>query len=94
MRRQQGSPYQPKTSTMVRLNGRHDGLVPTLPYDAMVTFGAGEHTNWVHRYFPTHHYGSLISAATVPWGTPSIGGCRLAGNPNKIVVTVAGDGEF
>ena len=28
----------------------------------MVTFGAGEHTNWVHRYFPTNGYASMISA--------------------------------
>ena len=27
-------------------------LVAGLPDDAMCTFGAGEHTNWAHRYFP------------------------------------------
>ena len=70
-------------------------LVPTLPYDAMVTFGAGEHTNWVHRYFPTHHYGSLISArnGSMGYSIPSAVAASLE-NPDKIVVTVAGDGEF
>ena len=37
-------------------------LVPRLPENAMVTFGAGEHTNWAHRYFPTQRYASMISA--------------------------------
>ena len=49
----------------------------------MVTFGAGEHTNWAHRYFPTRRYASMISARngsmgySVPsaiaasWSTPA-----------------------
>src|SRR5699024_1389201 len=70
-------------------------LVPPLPYDAMVTFGAGEHTNWVHRYFPTHNYGSLISArnGSMGYSIPSAITVSL-NNPEKRVVTVAGDGEF
>lgn len=70
-------------------------LVPTLPYDAKVTFGAGEHTNWVHRYFPTHHYASLISArnGSMGYSIPSAVAVSL-NHPDKRVVTVAGDGEF
>ncbi len=70
-------------------------LVPTLPYDAMVTFGAGEHTNWAHRYFPTHHYGSLISArnGSMGYSIPSAVAASL-NFPEKCVVSIAGDGEF
>lgn len=70
-------------------------LVTTLPYDAMVTFGAGEHTNWVHRYFPAHHCGLLTSArnGSMGYSIPSAVAASL-NNPEKIVVTVAGDGEF
>src|SRR5699024_5150316 len=68
-------------------------LVPPLPHDAMVTFGAGEHTSWVHRYFPTHHYGSLISArkGSMGYSIPSAITVSL-NNPEKCVVSVAGDG--
>src|SRR5699024_10779692 len=70
-------------------------LDPTLPYYAMVTFGAGEHTNWVHRYFPTHHYGTLISArnGSMGYSIPSAVTASL-NFPERRVVSVAGDGEF
>lgn len=70
-------------------------LVPRLPADAMVTFGAGEHTNWAHRYFPTRCYASMISArnGSMGYSVPSAIAASLAG-PGRRVVTIAGDGEF
>jgi acetolactate synthase-1/2/3 large subunit len=70
-------------------------LVPRLPEDAMVTFGAGEHTNWAHRYFPTRRYASMISArnGSMGYSVPSAIAASLA-NPARRVVTIAGDGEF
>ncbi|WP_211878301.1 thiamine pyrophosphate-dependent enzyme [Pseudarthrobacter albicanus] len=70
-------------------------LVPTLPHDAMVTFGAGEHTNWAHRYFPTRGYASMISArnGSMGYSIPSAIAASLA-YPGRRVVTIAGDGEF
>ena len=70
-------------------------LVPTLPHDAMVTFGAGEHTNWAHRYFPTQRYASMISArnGSMGYSIPSAIAASLA-HPGRRVVTIAGDGEF
>lgn len=70
-------------------------LVPTLPRDAMVTFGAGEHTNWAHRYFPTHYYCSMISArnGSMGYSVPS-GIAASLRYPERRVVTIAGDGEF
>ena len=70
-------------------------LVPRLPEDAMVTFGAGEHTNWAHRYFPTRRYASMISArnGSMGYSVPSAIAASLA-EPRRRVVTIAGDGEF
>lgn len=70
-------------------------LVPTLPRDAMVTFGAGEHTNWAHRYFPTNGYASMISArnGSMGYSIPSAVAASLS-YPGRRVVTIAGDGEF
>ncbi len=70
-------------------------LVPTLPLDAMVTFGAGEHTNWVHRYFPTQGYASMLSArnGSMGYSVPAAVAASLA-HPGRRVVTIAGDGEF
>ncbi|MEV7574860.1 thiamine pyrophosphate-dependent enzyme [Pseudarthrobacter sp. NPDC089323] len=70
-------------------------LVPRLPADAVVTFGAGEHTNWAHRYFPTRRYASMISArnGSMGYSVPSAIAASLA-DPRRRVVTIAGDGEF
>ena len=70
-------------------------LVPLLPQDAMVTFGAGEHTNWAHRYFPTRGYASMISArnGSMGYSIPSAVAASLQ-YPGRMVVTIAGDGEF
>lgn len=70
-------------------------LVARLPERAMVTFGAGEHTNWAHRYFPTNYYTSMISArnGSMGYSVPSAVAAGLA-YPDRFVVTIAGDGEF
>ncbi|WAL41021.1 thiamine pyrophosphate-binding protein [Brevibacterium sp. BRM-1] len=70
-------------------------LVERLDEDAMVTFGAGEHTNWAHRYFPTNGYASLISArnGSMGYSVPSAVAAALL-YPGRQVVSIAGDGEF
>jgi acetolactate synthase-1/2/3 large subunit len=71
------------------------GLVERLDEDAMVTFGAGEHTNWAHRYFPTNGYASMLSArnGSMGYSVPS-GIAASLRYPDRQVVTIAGDGEF
>ena len=84
-----GAKVQAKMDTLMA------NLVPRLPEDAMVTFGAGEHTNWAHRYFPTRRYASMISArnGSMGYSVPSAIAASLA-SPRRRVVTIAGDGEF
>lgn len=82
-------------SGKARMDTLMANLVPRLPEDAVVTFGAGEHTNWAHRYFPTRRYASMLSArnGSMGYSIPSAVAASLAG-PRRRVVTIAGDGEF
>ncbi|NIH71088.1 thiamine pyrophosphate-dependent enzyme [Auritidibacter ignavus] len=65
------------------------------PQDPMVTFGAGEHTNWAHRYFPTRSYASMISARNGSMGYSVPSGVAASLNyPDRRIITIAGDGEF
>lgn len=88
-------PSATPTDGQARMDTLMAHLVPTLPEDAMVTLGAGEHTNWAHRYFPTQRYASMISArnGSMGYSIPSAIAASLA-YPGRRVVTIAGDGEF
>ncbi len=70
-------------------------LVPDLPPDAVVTFGAGNHSGWAQRYFPTRRFGSLLSTrnGSMGYSVPAAVAAGLAA-PGRRVVAVAGDGEF
>jgi acetolactate synthase-1/2/3 large subunit len=77
-------PSRPPSATPTGGQARMDtlmaNLVPTLPADAMITLGAGEHTNWAHRYFPTQRYASMISArnGSMGYSVPSAIAASLA----------------
>ncbi|OFL64454.1 thiamine pyrophosphate-dependent enzyme [Brevibacterium sp. HMSC063G07] len=70
-------------------------VVNRLDDNAMVTFGAGEHTNWAHRYFPAEGYAALISArnGSMGYSVPSAVAASLE-YPGRDVLCIAGDGEF
>ncbi|WP_261377476.1 thiamine pyrophosphate-dependent enzyme [Arthrobacter sp. AG367] len=88
-------PSATPTSGQARMDTLMANLVPTLPDDAIVTLGAGEHTNWAHRYFPTRRYASMISArnGSMGYSVPSAIAASLQ-YPGRRIVTIAGDGEF
>ena len=87
-------PAEP-TAGQARMDTLMSNMVRGLPEDAMVTLGAGEHTNWAHRYFPTQQYASMLSArnGSMGYSIPSAIAASLA-HPGRRVVTIAGDGEF
>jgi acetolactate synthase-1/2/3 large subunit len=87
-------PAEPSAG-QARMDTLMANLVRDLPEDAMVTLGAGEHTNWAHRYFPTQQYASMLSArnGSMGYSIPSAIAASLA-HPGRRVVTIAGDGEF
>ena len=70
-------------------------LVAHLPRDAIITGGAGNHSAWPQRYLPIRSYPALLSPRNGSMGY-SIPAALAAGlrYPQRLVVTVAGDGEF
>ena len=71
------------------------GLRDKLPADAVICNGAGNFSNWVHRYTRYRCYGSELApiSGSMGYGVPAaIGMKRLA--PERTVVAFAGDGDF
>jgi acetolactate synthase I/II/III large subunit len=70
-------------------------LASLLPRDALITTGAGNHTAWAQRFLPTRTYPALISTrnGSMGYSIPSALAASLR-YPERLVVTVTGDGEF
>ena len=70
-------------------------LVPQLPRDAMLTYGAGNHTGWAQRFVPTLVYPALLSTRngsmgySIPPPWP-----RACATRNGSSSRVTGDGDF
>ncbi|WP_308291513.1 thiamine pyrophosphate-dependent enzyme [Microbacterium sp. G2-8] len=86
---------EPGTTGPARMDSLMAHLVPQLDDDALITLGAGEHTNWAHRYFPVRRYPAMVSAGngSMGYSIPSAVTASLD-FPDRQVVTIAGDGEF
>lgn len=86
---------EPGTAGPARMDSLMAHLVPQLDDDALITLGAGEHTNWAHRYFPVRRYPAMVSAGngSMGYSIPSAVAASLD-FPHRQVVTIAGDGEF
>jgi acetolactate synthase-1/2/3 large subunit len=88
-------PLREERTGPARMDTLMSELVPRLDDDAIVTYGAGEHTNWVHRYFPTRSFGSSVSAGNGSMGYSVPAGITASlRHPDRQVITIAGDGEF
>jgi len=70
-------------------------LLQRLPGDAVCTIGAGNHTIWAQRFFPTTVFPSQLATRNGSMGY-SIPAAVAAGleSPERLVVAVCGDGEF
>ena len=70
-------------------------LRENLPRDAIVTLGAGNFSAWVHRFYRVRQFGGLVgpTAGSMGYGFPAALAMQTL-NPQRIVVCVAGDGDF
>jgi acetolactate synthase-1/2/3 large subunit len=62
--------------------------------DAIITTDVGQHQMWVAQFYKFKHPRSLITSGglgTMGFGLPSAIGAQI-GNPNRLVVTINGDG--
>jgi acetolactate synthase I/II/III large subunit len=66
-----------------------------LPPDAIVTNGAGNFTVWVHRFYTFRRYRTQLSpcSGAMGYGVPAAVAAKVL-HPERIVVCVAGDGDF
>ncbi len=71
------------------------GLRNVLPDDAIVTNGAGNFTRPIHRSYTYHRPGRQLAptGGSMGYGIPAAVAAKLA-YPNRVVVCVAGDGDF
>ena len=70
-------------------------LRDNLPADAVMTNGAGNFAGWIHRFYRQRRYGSLVgpTSGSMGYGFPAALGMKTL-YPERIVVCVAGDGDF
>jgi acetolactate synthase I/II/III large subunit len=66
-----------------------------LPADAIITNGAGNFTVWVHRFYTFRRYRTQLSpcSGAMGYGVPAAVAAKVL-HPERIVVCVAGDGDF
>jgi len=70
-------------------------LSKTLPDDTIVSFGAGNYTQWIQRYFSHNQFGTQVATQSAIMGY-SVPAAISAGMlyPEKTILSFAGDGCF
>lgn len=66
-----------------------------LPEDAILAYGAGNHTGWAVRYLHTHSFPSVVAPrnGSMGFGIPAAVAAALV-HPERPVFSIAGDGCF
>jgi acetolactate synthase-1/2/3 large subunit len=66
-----------------------------LPADAIITNGAGNFSVWTHRFYRFRQYGTQLApcSGAMGYGVPAAIAAKVV-HPDRIVVCVAGDGDF
>jgi len=70
-------------------------LAATLPEDAIIANGAGNYTNWVHRFYPYRRFGTQLApqSGAMGYGVPAAVAAQIV-HPDRVVVSFNGDGCF
>jgi acetolactate synthase-1/2/3 large subunit len=66
-----------------------------LPAEAILTCGAGNFTVWAHRFYEFSQYGTQLAprSGAMGYGVPAALAAKAL-HPDRIVVCIAGDGDF
>ena len=66
-----------------------------LPRDAIITNGAGNYSVWAHRFYRFRQYRTQLApcSGSMGYGVPAAVAAKIV-HPERIVVCVAGDGDF
>ena len=70
-------------------------LAETLPDTAIIANGAGNYTNWVHRFYPYRRLGTQLApqSGAMGYGVPAAVAAQIV-HPDRVVVSFNGDGCF
>ena len=70
-------------------------LNATLPEDAIITNGAGNYANWMHRYYQYRGYRTQLAptSGSMGYGLPAAVAAALV-HPDRVIVSMNGDGCF
>jgi acetolactate synthase-1/2/3 large subunit len=70
-------------------------LAETLPADAIIANGAGNYTNWVHRFYPYRRFATQLApqSGAMGYGVPAAVAAQIV-HPDRVVVSFNGDGCF
>jgi acetolactate synthase-1/2/3 large subunit len=90
-----GTPGPRATPAPVRMEDVVTAISAALPDTGLVTNGAGNYSQWVHRYFQCKEYRSGLASTcgSMGYGLPAAIAAKLE-NPASPVVCFAGDGCF
>ena len=85
----------PKMKGQVDLGSIVQWLGERLDDDAIITNGAGNFSNWVHRFYPYRRYPSELApqSGSMGYGVPSAIAAKIV-FPERLVVSFNGDGDF
>lgn len=85
----------PETKSAVDIARLMLWLGEHLPEDAIVANGAGNYSNWVHRFFPYKRYGTQLApqSGSMGYGVPAGVAAKVV-HPDRTVVSINGDGCF
>jgi acetolactate synthase-1/2/3 large subunit len=87
--------HPPWTGTGVDMGEVMAWLRERLPEDATITNGAGNFSIWAHRFYEFRRYGTQLApqSGSMGYGVPAAIAAKLV-HPDRIVVCIAGDGDF
>jgi acetolactate synthase-1/2/3 large subunit len=70
-------------------------MMQVLPHDAILTNGAGNYATWAHRFYRYRGMRTQLAPASgaMGYGVPAGVAAKIV-HPERVVVTLAGDGEF
>jgi acetolactate synthase-1/2/3 large subunit len=85
----------PASASNVDLGRLMVWLSENLPEDAILANGAGNYSQWVHRFFTHKGYGTQLApqSGSMGYGVPAGVAAKLV-HPDRVVVSVNGDGCF
>jgi acetolactate synthase-1/2/3 large subunit len=85
----------PKMKGNVDLGKIIKWLGSNLPNDAIIANGAGNFSNWVHRFYPYRLYPTQLApqSGSMGYGVPAAIAAKIV-FPDRIVVSISGDGDF